>query len=573
MNQLVLLFLLVSALLPPFATATSPGQEPSASQKAVPSGETYYHTLLALQYEREGKSEEALAEYERALAEDQESPFLLTQAGITLTRLNRSREALVYLEKAKALQPSGFRTLNVLGDLYAAGGEMNKAAATYEELIAQKPKEMESYLILARLFLAQKNTDQAIATIERGVQADPSSALGPYYLAKLFVQKKEYEKGLDQYQKSIQVYPGFEKAHLERGSLYEQMGKAALAEEGYRHILKEASMDHEEAGIRLIHLLIQRGALDDASAILDRLLQEDSDNPDLLLKSSLIWSERKEFARAIEPLRKIMAMRPQSLELTLYLASLYEEMADYPNALLTYQEALQKEGDLYPVHLRLGALYFYHLKKMPEALSEGERAKAIDPKRPEAYLFTGLILHELERFEEAAEVLEEGVETAPTRVDLHFHLGVAYDKLGRFEALVREMERTIALDPSHAMALNYLGYTYADQGVHLDEAALLINRALALRPDDGYIMDSLGWVYYKQGKVKEGLAWIQKAVGRVPNDPIILEHLGELYLKENQRDQARDAWSRSLKIDAHNEKLKARLREAGFVDAPSPSGT
>jgi tetratricopeptide (TPR) repeat protein len=115
------------------------------------------------------------------------------------------------------------------------------------------------------------------------------------------------------------------------------------------------------------------------------------------------------------------------------------------------------------------------------------------------------------------------------------------------------------------MALNYLGYTYADRGMLLEEAVSLITRALSIRPDDGYVMDSLGWAYYKQGKFKESLDALEKAVVLAPNDPVILEHLGEVYLKENERERGRDAWVHSLKLDPKNEKLKARFREAGFV--------
>lgn len=130
--------------------------------------------------------------------------------------------------------------------------------------------------------------------------------------------------------------------------------------------------------------------------------------------------------------------------------------------------------------------------------------------------------------------------------DLHFHLGATYDKLNRFDDLIRQMEKTIQLDSNHANALNYLGYTYAEKGIHLNEAIDLINRALVIRPDDGYFVDSLGWAYYKKGKIQEALDALNRAVSLVPEDPVIHEHLGELYLKQNRLDLAKEAWARSL---------------------------
>ncbi|MFQ5950065.1 MAG: tetratricopeptide repeat protein, partial [Nitrospiria bacterium] len=197
-------------------------------------------------------------------------------------------------------------------------------------------------------------------------------------------------------------------------------------------------------------------------------------------------------------------------------------------------------------------------------LSQGESAREIDPKREESYLFKGLVLFDAERYEEAVSVFKDGIEVKPMVPDLHFHLGAAYDKLGRFDDLVREMEKTIDLDSNHANALNYLGYTYAEKGIRLSEAIDLVNRALAVRPDDGYFIDSLGWAYYKKGMIGDALAMLQKAVLLVPDDPVIHEHLGEVYLGENKVDLARKAWVQSLQLNPDNMELISRFKEAGF---------
>ena len=109
------------------------------------------------------------------------------------------------------------------------------------------------------------------------------------------------------------------------------------------------------------------------------------------------------------------------------------------------------------------------------------------------------------------------------------------------------MKALIKLNPEHANALNYLGYTYADLGINLDEAERLIKEALKYKPDDGYITDSLGWVYFKKGLFNEALNLLKKAVELVPDDPIMLEHLGDTYLKTNDRVNALKFYKRSLK--------------------------
>ena len=158
-----------------------------------------------------------------------------------------------------------------------------------------------------------------------------------------------------------------------------------------------------------------------------------------------------------------------------------------------------------------------------------------------------------EQFEKAAQAFEEGIRHNPKSADLHFNLGTAYDKLNRFDDVVRAMETALSLDPHHADALNYLGYSYAERGIRIDQALSLTKRAVALKPENGYYVDSLGWAFYKSGMLAEALTEIKKAVAMVGDDPVIYEHLGEIYLKQQKVADAREAWIHSLEIDPSNE--------------------
>jgi tetratricopeptide (TPR) repeat protein len=120
------------------------------------------------------------------------------------------------------------------------------------------------------------------------------------------------------------------------------------------------------------------------------------------------------------------------------------------------------------------------------------------------------------------------------------------------------MRTVLSFDPKHANALNYLGYTFAELGENLEEAERLIKAALAQKPDDGYITDSLGWVYYKKGLLTKALKYLKKAVSLVPDDPIILEHLGDAYLGLSDKKKALQFYQRSLK---KKEKYKAALEK------------
>jgi len=566
-----LLFLFILLAFPPIAfagptsgnTTTLPLQGHSPDE-IVPSAQAYYYTLLGLQYEDEGKASEAVEEYKRALSEDENAPFLLMKIGVMLSQLGNITEAMSFLERANKIEPKNKNTLNLLAGLHITLSDKEAAVALYKEIIALTPETISPYLSLARYLITESDSKGAIDVMESGVSALPSSYQGYYYLAKLYVYERAHDKGIEQYKKAISIFPTFEQAYIDLASLYERLEQIDAAEKVYHQMISSPGMEHKEGGLRLVHLLMQRKAMDEAMGILQRLSEEMPDDPDIWLKISLLLAEKEAYVQAMEALEKVMAKRPHIVDLKVYLASLYEGQEQYDKAITTYHEVLQEDGGRYDAHIRLGFLYFYRLKKMQEALASGEAALKIDSKKPDAYLLTGLVLYESDRFEEASERFSNGVEVAPDRADFHFHLGTTLDKLNRFEAMVGAMEKAIALDSTYAMALNYLGYTYADRGIRLDEAVDLINRALVLRPDDGYYMDSLGWAYYKQGKTGEAMKLLQKAILLVPKDPVILEHLGEVYLKEDHREQAYEVWMLALQLDLKNEKLKARFEEVGF---------
>ena len=107
-------------------------------------------------------------------------------------------------------------------------------------------------------------------------------------------------------------------------------------------------------------------------------------------------------------------------------------------------------------------------------------------------------------------------------------------KLNRFEESIKSMEKVLDIDPQNADALNFIGYSYADRGIHLDEAEQMIVQALKIKPDNGYILDSLGWVHFKKNKYDSALKHLKRALELLPDDPNIMEHLGDVYLKIGQ---------------------------------------
>jgi Tfp pilus assembly protein PilF len=159
----------------------------------------------------------------------------------------------------------------------------------------------------------------------------------------------------------------------------------------------------------------------------------------------------------------------------------------------------------------------------------------------------------------AEKTIREGLGRFPRNTDLYYVLGTLLEKMNRFEESIKSMEKVLEIDPQHADALNFIGYSYADRGIHLEEAEKMIIQALKMKPDNGYILDSLGWVHFKKNKFDSSLMHLKRALELVPDDANITEHLGDVYLKIGQDKEALEYYRKAVKIDPGNSSLKKKL--------------
>jgi len=157
--------------------------------------------------------------------------------------------------------------------------------------------------------------------------------------------------------------------------------------------------------------------------------------------------------------------------------------------------------------------------------------------------------------------LKEGIRIDPKEIDLHYALGVIYEKTNRLSESVKEMETVLAIDPENAEALNFIGYSYADRGMNLDDAEKMIIKALKIKPNNGYLIDSLGWVYFKKNKLNSAMKHLKQALELLPDDVNIIEHMGDVYVKLNKTKEAEEMYNRVLKIDPKNSLVQKKLED------------
>jgi len=141
-------------------------------------------------------------------------------------------------------------------------------------------------------------------------------------------------------------------------------------------------------------------------------------------------------------------------------------------------------------------------------------------------------------------------------------MGVSYQETGNFEKAEYHLRKAIELAPHHEEAHNALGYLFAENGTNLDEAVTLVKKALRKSPQNGAYLDSLGWAYYKQGKLNEALTELEKALDYMPESADVQDHLGDVYIKKGLKQKAVAMWQKAVQLEPDNMKIREKLRSA-----------
>jgi len=194
-----------------------------------------------------------------------------------------------------------------------------------------------------------------------------------------------------------------------------------------------------------------------------------------------------------------------------------------------------------------------------------------------ALIQIGDVYRRAERHEEAIKSYDRAIDAMNGKISsdywsVLYARGMSYERTGNMKKAEEDLEAALEFKPDHPYLLNYLGYSWADQGKKLDKALELVEKAANLKPEDGYIIDSLGWVYYKMGKYDDAAAQLEKAVELVPYDPTINDHLGDAYWQVGRKSEARFQWQRALN-SSKDEKMKADLAlkiDDGLTDKKPP---
>lgn len=260
------------------------------------------------------------------------------------------------------------------------------------------------------------------------------------------------------------------------------------------------------------------------------------------------------------------------------LANAQEAAKRYEDAIATYDKIPQGTPLQSAIDIRK-AFNLNSLDRVDEAKAILERLAAKDPKDVRPLEALGNILRARKDYAEAIKYFTRAIAALgkhdPRYWGYYYARGTSYERLKNWPAAEADLKKALALAPDQPLVLNYLGYSWVDQGKNLKEGMRLIEKAVQLKPDDGYIVDSLGWAHYKQGNYKEAVRFLERAVEIKPEDPTLNDHLGDAFWKVGREREARFQWSQALSLNPEPEdvdKIKAKLDRGLDTKAQANAG-
>ncbi len=494
-----------------------------------------------------------------ALKNDEHSPYLLKKVSHVLLEQGKGEEALRFAQKAVKDHPGDIDAKKCLAGIYSQLQRFELAISQYREILMGDPENKEARLQLSTLFIRLKDFDSALGHLAILIEDDPELLIAHYYVGRVNLERDDYGSAEKAFLRVLEINPEFLPALFDAAVLYGKMDKLDRAIECYERILM-ISPGNTTASERLISLLYETGqdkAAEEAIAEMEKNLSPGDRERKTL---GFIYLKYGKLDESISELTSIVAAFPEDQEARYYLGAALDEHEDFDAA---YENlSLLGPESKYFVHARIRMAYILQRQgKTDEAIELLREAVNLKQGHPRLYLMLSTLYEGREQYQAAMSVLKEGLTHDARDTGLLYRMGIVLDRLKRNKECLEHMEIILTIDPTHADALNYIGYTYADKGIHLDRAQEFIEKALKYKPDSGYIIDSLGWVYFQKGLYDRALIELKRAVKLTPEDPVINEHLGDVYTKVKQYERALETYNRALVLEnADQEKLKQKIK-------------
>ena len=474
---------------------------------------------------------------------------------------SQAKEQQLALDAARLwhdIEPTSAHALQVLAATLVAAKRVDEAGPVIEKLFSAEGVSRENAFMQLNRLLAGNADKAANLRVVRSLAAKhPQLAQAHFAVAQAAALADDDKAAIAAAKEAQKLRPDWELPVLLEAQVLQKQSPAAAAKRLGEFVEKYPAS--HDARLGYARVLVRDKRYAEARKQFEAVASANPTNPEVIYAVGLLAYQLKDYAAAEDFMKRVLGMNYRDPEGVRYiLGQIAEDQKLWPRAIEWYESI--KTGDhVMPARMKT-ANAIAKQGKVDEARAFLKRIATNYPEdEVQLTVAEAQILRDAQRHSDAFSLLNDALAKQPEQPELLYDIALTAEKLERFDLLESHLRKLIEVKPDHAHAYNALGYSFADRNMRLPEARKLIEKALELAPEDYFIIDSLGWVLYREGDLKGAVRELRRAYGGRP-DAEIGAHLGEVLWMLGERDEARRVWDEALKAGPDNETLQKTIK-------------
>ena len=450
------------------------------------------------------------------------------------------------------LDPSSAEARQIVTQLLLASGKVADLRPQLQKMLADEAGRANTFIYIAGTLSRNQDKAQTLKLIQDLAKPYPEIPEAHFAVAHAAWSAGNEKLALSELKLADKTRPGWETAALLQGQILLVRPAEAI---GFYQAFLDAHPNSDEVRLAYAKLLVNEKQLDEAKQQFEKLVKAKPDSADIHVAIGLLSVQAEDLTNAENHFKQALELNyKEPDQIRFYLAQVYEQLQQYEESANWY-DGINPESRFYlDGQLKLASSEARQ-GKLDVALKRLQSIQNISPEQQALVIQTqASLLSQAGKNMEAFDLLQNAITNYPNSPDIVYDYAMTAERVKHFDILEHELRKLILMKPDFAQAYNALGYTLADRNERLDEAQKLIEKALSLTPDDHFILDSMGWVQYRMGKLDQALSFIRRAYEGQP-DPEIAAHLGEVLWQQGNHEEAISTWEAALREHPDNEVL------------------
>lgn len=507
------------------------------------SEEILYQILVAEFAGQRGRLDISLGNY-MELARSTRDPKLIERATRIAVYARDSAAATEAAGMWVELDPLNPDPHQVLAVMALRDGDSDQALGHLQSILDHSHGELDQKLLLIANLLGREQDKQLVmGLMEKLVETRKDSPEALYAFAHVSARLGDLDRSIELLRRTLELAPDNDNAAMSYISTLQRQNRVNDALAWLEEALPRRSDNDFNLRMAYARLLTDANRFDDARRQFEILAIQAPNNTDVQYALGLLYLQANRLDDSHRYFERLVERGERDDDASYYLGRIAEERREYEKAGVWYQ-GVQRGENYFDAQVRL-ALIIAKQGRIEDARSHLKSVRTEGAQQKIVLIQAeGELLTEENRFSEAMQVYDEALK-AGYNADLLYARAMLAEKIDRLDIVESDLRQVLEREPDHAQALNALGYTLADRTDRYGEAYELIERALALSPNDFYILDSMGWILYRLGRLDEAAEYLRKAIG-LRQDPEIAAHLGEVLWVMGDKDAAREIWNTAL---------------------------